>query len=120
MATTHEAQTDFVPGLRQERQSLGKTVVSWLTSTDHKVIGYLYLITSVVFFLIAGIVAMAMRLELWRPGMDLFQSKEQCNQFFTMHGTIILFLFAPPLFMGFGNVCVPLHFGAPAVASLQL
>src|SRR5690625_7981833 len=85
MATTHEAQTDFVPGLRQERQSLGKTVVSWLTSTDHKVIGYLYLITSVVFFLIGGILAMAMRLELWGPGMDLFQSKEQYNQFFTMH-----------------------------------
>src|SRR5690625_7094293 len=95
MATTHEAPTpQLVPGLRPERQSLGRTIVSWLTSTDHKVIGYLYLITAFVFFLIGGLLALAMRLELFEPGIQLFQSKEVYNQFFTMHGTIMLFLFA--------------------------
>src|SRR5690606_2747201 len=60
--------------------------------------------------------AMAIRIELFDPGMQLFQSKEQYNQFFTMHGTIMLFLFATPLFVGFGNVLVPLQIGAPDVA----
>ncbi len=120
MATTHEAATELVPGLRPERQSLGRTVVGWLTSTDHKVIGYLYLVTAFIFFLIGGVLAMAMRLELFDPGMQLFQSKEQYNQFFTMHGTIMLFLFATPLFTGFGNVFVPLQIGAPDVAFPRL
>src|SRR5690625_7301881 len=120
MATTHEVQTELVPGLRPERQSLGRTIVSWLTSTDHKVIGYMYLITSFIFFLIGGILAMAMRLELFEPGMQLFQSKEQYNQFFTMHGTIMLLLFATPVFVGFGNVIVPLQIGAPDVAFPRL
>ncbi|WP_454084310.1 aa3-type cytochrome oxidase subunit I [Georgenia sp. Marseille-Q6866] len=120
MATTDEARPQLVPGLRPERQSLGRTVVSWVTSTDHKVIGYLYLITAFLFFLIGGVLAMAMRLELFDPGMALFQSKEQYNQFFTMHGTIMLFLFATPLFTGFGNVFVPLQIGAPDVAFPRL
>src|SRR5690625_3680787 len=64
MATTEEPRTALVPGLHPQRQSLGKAVVSWLTSTDHKIIGYLYLITSFTFFLIGGILAMTMRLEL--------------------------------------------------------
>jgi cytochrome c oxidase subunit 1 len=120
MATTDEARPQLVPGLRPERQSLGRTVISWVTSTDHKVIGYLYLITAFLFFLIGGVLAMAMRLELFDPGMTLFQSKEQYNQFFTMHGTIMLFLFATPLFTGFGNVFVPLQIGAPDVAFPRL
>src|SRR5690625_7820325 len=120
MATTEEPRTALVPGLSPGRQRLGKLVVSWLTSTDHKVIGYLYLITSVVFFLIGGILAMTMRLELWGPGMHLFQSKEQYKQFFTMHGTIMLLLFATPVFVGFGNVFVPLQIGAPDVAFPRL
>ena len=118
--TTDEAQPKLVPGLRPDRQSLGRTVVSWLTSTDHKVIGYLYLITAFVFFIFGGLLALAMRLELFEPGMALFQSKEQYNQFFTMHGTIMLFLFATPLFTGFGNVFVPLQIGAPDVAFPRL
>ncbi|MDD9205495.1 cbb3-type cytochrome c oxidase subunit I, partial [Georgenia sp. 10Sc9-8] len=114
MATTEE-HVDVVPGLRPQRQSLGQTIVSWITSTDHKTIGYLYLITAFAFFGIAGILAMFIRLELFEPGM-LLQSKEQYNQFFTMHGTIMLFLFATPLFTGFGNVLVPLQIGAPDVS----
>ena len=94
-------------------------VVSWVTSTDHKVIGYLYLITSFVFFLIAGLMAMVIRAELFSPGLQ-FVTNEQYNQMFTMHGTLMLFLFATPLFVGFGNVIMPLQIGSPDVAFPRL
>ena len=98
---------------------LGRTVVKWITSTDHKTIGYLYLIMAFIFFLVAGAMAMVIRAELARPGLD-FVSLEQYNQLFTMHGTIMLFLFATPLFVGFGNVIMPLQIGAPDVAFPRL
>ena len=102
---------------RQER--IGRTVVKWITSTDHKTIGYMYLITSMVFFGIAGVMALLMRAELMRPGLQ-FLNNEQYNQLFTMHGTIMLFLFATPLFVGFANVIMPLQIGAPDVAFPRL
>ncbi|MCX6435237.1 MAG: cbb3-type cytochrome c oxidase subunit I, partial [Actinobacteria bacterium] len=63
----------------------GRLFVKWITSTDHKTIGYLYLITSFSWFLIAGILALFMRAELYAPGLQ-FWSNEQYNQMFTMHG----------------------------------
>ncbi|WP_054953505.1 aa3-type cytochrome oxidase subunit I [Flaviflexus massiliensis] len=123
MATTEVDQSiiegDFVPGLKPKKQSFGKIAISWITSTDHKTIGYMYLISSFAFFLIGGVLALVIRAELWEPGM-LLQSKEQYNQFFTMHGTIMLFLFATPLFTAFGNVLVPIQIGAPDVAFPRL
>ena len=101
------------------KQSLGAAVVKWITSTDHKVIGYMYLITSLMWFFIAGLMALAIRAELAVPGMQMI-SLEQYNQLFTMHGTIMLFLFATPLFVGFGNVIMPLQIGAPDVAFPRL
>jgi cytochrome c oxidase subunit I len=95
--------------------SPGRLAVKWMTSTDHKVIGYLYLIASFLFFLAAGIMALAIRAELAVPGLQ-FITAERYNQLFTMHGTIMLFLFATPLFVGFGNVIMPLQIGAPDVA----
>jgi cytochrome c oxidase subunit 1 len=103
-------------GRAPRRERLGRTVIKWITSTDHKTIGHLYLITSFIFFAIGGLMALAIRAELWEPGMQLLQSKEQYNQLFTMHGTIMLLLFATPLFAGFANVLVPLQIGAPDVA----
>jgi cytochrome c oxidase subunit I len=97
------------------RTSKGRIIVSWMASTDHKVIGYMYLITSFAFFLVGGIMAMLMRAELSGPGLD-YMSNEQFNQLFTMHGTIMLLLFATPLFVGFGNVVMPLQIGSPDVA----
>ncbi|GAA4639009.1 cytochrome c oxidase subunit I [Actinoallomurus vinaceus] len=97
----------------------GHILVSWLTSTDHKVIGYLYLITSFSFFLFGGVLALIMRAQLAQPGQHLVSS-EQYNQLFTMHGTIMLLLFATPLFIGFGNVIMPLQIGAPDVAFPRL
>lgn len=119
MAVTTPAAIETVPGLRPERQSLGQTIVEWITSTDHKVIGYMYLYTAFFFFMLAGAMAILIRVELFEPGMIL-QSKDQYNQLFTMHGTIMLFLFATPLFTAFGNILVPLQIGAPDVAFPRL
>ena len=68
-------------------------MIKWITSTDHKIIGQLYLITSFAYFLLAGLMALVIRAELAEPGMQLV-SNAQYNQLFTMHGTIMLFLFA--------------------------
>jgi cytochrome c oxidase subunit 1 len=103
------------PAPAKRPMTKGRLLVSWLTSTDHKVIGYLYFITSFAFFLIAGAMALLMRAELAAPGMQ-FVSLEQYNQLFTMHGTIMLFLFATPLFSGFANAIMPLQIGSPDVA----
>ncbi|TRW47176.1 cytochrome c oxidase subunit I [Georgenia yuyongxinii] len=119
MAATTQAGLDVVPGLRPHKQGLGKTLVSWMTSTDHKTIGYLYLITAFIFFCIGGVMALLIRAELFEPGM-LLQSKEQYNQLFTMHGTIMMLLFATPLFVAFGNILVPVQIGAPDVAFPRL
>ncbi len=101
------------------REPRGKIVVRWITTTDHKTIGYLYLITSFAFFLFAGLMAMVIRAELAVPGLQ-FVSKEQYNQLFTMHGSIMLLLFATPLFVGFANVIMPLQIGSPDVAFPRL
>jgi len=101
------------------KKSLGSVVVSWITSTDHKTIGYMYLMLSTFWFVVAGAFALVMRAELAVPGLQIV-SLEQYNQLFTMHGTIMLFLFATPLYVGFGNVIMPLQIGAPDVAFPRL
>ncbi|WP_221207127.1 aa3-type cytochrome oxidase subunit I [Streptosporangium becharense] len=90
-----------------------------MTSTDHKIIGHLYLITSFVFFLIGGVMALIMRAELAQPGLQI-TTNEQFNQLFTMHGTVMLLMFATPLFAGFANELMPLQIGAPDVAFPRL
>ena len=112
--------SDFMPAPEYRRKDrLGRTVIKWITSTDHKVIGYMYLMLGGSFFIIGGLMALLIRLELARPGMQ-FMNAEQYNQMFTMHGTIMLFLFATPLFVGFANVILPLQLGAPDVAFPRL
>jgi cytochrome c oxidase subunit I len=101
------------------RRQLGTITWKWMVTTDHKVIGNLYFVTSMIFFLFGGILAMAMRAELAWPGMQ-YLSYESFNQFFTMHGTIMLLLFATPLFAGFANAIMPLQIGAPDVAFPRL
>ncbi|MDQ2740109.1 MAG: cytochrome c oxidase subunit I [Actinomycetota bacterium] len=90
-----------------------------LRTTDHKMIGRMYLVTSFVFFMIGGVLALLMRAELARPGMQ-FLSLEQYNQLFTMHGTIMLLLFATPLVFAFANLVLPLQIGSPDVAFPRL
>ncbi len=96
-------------------KSPGRVVVDWLTTTDHKKIGHLYLITSFVFFLLGGLLALVLRAELARPGLQIV-SPEQYNQVFTLHGTVMLLLFATPTFAGFANAIMPLQIGSPDVA----
>ncbi|MGL5829763.1 MAG: aa3-type cytochrome oxidase subunit I [Angustibacter sp.] len=116
MATVFR-ETDWAP---PARSTLGKTAVKWLTSTDHKVIGNLYLVTSFIFFLIGGLLALLIRAELFAPGLQVVGNPEEYNQLFTMHGTIMLLLFATPLFAGFANALMPLQIGAPDVAFPRL
>jgi cytochrome c oxidase subunit 1 len=118
--TTYVERTATVtpePIVRTRRP--GSVVVRWMTSTDHKVIGYLYLMTSFAFFLFAGAMAMLIRAELFSPGTQIV-TDEFYNQLFTMHGTIMLLLFATPLFIGFANVVMPLQIGSPDVAFPRL
>jgi cytochrome c oxidase subunit 1 len=98
----------------------GNLFVDWLTTTDHKKIGYLYLITSFIYFLIGGVMALVIRAQLFAPGLEIVATKEQYNQLFTMHGTIMLLMFATPLFAGFANVLMPLQIGSPDVAFPRL
>ncbi|UXY23431.1 cytochrome c oxidase subunit I [Streptomyces cynarae] len=98
---------------------LGRTVLNWMTTTDHKVIGRLYMVTAFCFFLLAGLLAMAMRAELARPGLQ-FMSEDFYNQLFTVHGTVMMLLFATPIFAGFANAVMPLQIGAPDVAFPRL
>jgi cytochrome c oxidase subunit 1 len=95
--------------------SKGSLIRKLLTTTDHKLIGQMYLVTSFAWFLFGGILALFIRAELTRPGLQ-FMSVEQYNQIFTMHGTIMLLMFATPLFVGFANVIMPLQIGAADVA----
>ncbi|MGA5565515.1 cytochrome c oxidase subunit I [Streptomyces platensis] len=97
----------------------GSVLVDWLTTTDHKKIGHLYLITAFGFFLVGGLLAMVMRAELARPGLQIIDA-EQFNQAVTMHGTIMLLLFATPAFAGFANEIMPLQIGSPDVAFPRL
>ena len=90
-----------------------------MVTTDHKVIGNLYFITTMLFFFLGGILALGIRAELAFPGMQ-YMSRETYNQFFTMHGTIMLLLFATPLFAGFANAIMPLQIGSPDVAFPRL
>src|SRR5699024_9019858 len=101
-------------------RSKGKAIVDWITSTDHKTIGYMYLIASFSFFCIGGAMALIIRLELFEPGMQIVETKEQYNQLFTIHGPLLLLMFGTPLFAGFANVIMPLQIGAPDVAFPRL
>ena len=95
-------------------------IVNWLTSTDHKVIGKSYMITSLVTFFVAGLMAMVIRAQLLDPHTSLV-SYQTYNELFTMHGSLMLYLFAGPFaFGGLANYIVPLQVGAPDMAFPRL
>ncbi|MER7010799.1 cytochrome c oxidase subunit I [Saccharopolyspora sp. NPDC000359] len=97
----------------------GSFMARMFRTTDHKQIGILYLVTSMAFFLVGGLMAMLIRGELAVPGMQ-FLSQEQYNQLFTMHGTVMLLLYATPILFGFANYILPLQIGSPDVAFPRL
>jgi cytochrome c oxidase subunit I len=117
VTTVEQPAQTVVASPRRERK--GSIMADWLSSTDHKVIGHLYLITSFGFFMIAGVMAMIIRAQLFGPDNHIV-SDQQYNELFTMHGTIMLLLFATPLFVGFANEIMPLQIGSPDVAFPRL
>jgi len=99
------------------RRNVG--VLNWLTTTDHKLIGLSYMVTALTFFLAGGVLALVMRTQLAQPDLELV-SRETYNEFFTMHGSIMIYLFIVPFAVGLANYIVPLHIGAPDVAFPRL
>jgi cytochrome c oxidase subunit 1 len=90
-------------------------LVDWLTTVDHKKIGLLYIFTSFAIFLAGGILALLIRTELAEPGLQTM-GLNTYNQVFTMHGTLMIFLFAAQVSTGLANFLVPLQIGAADVA----
>ena len=88
----------------------------WLTTTDHKKIGIMYLVNSMLMFFIGGIFALLVRTELATPGIQLFTNEHVYNEAFSMHATVMIFLFIIPVLAGLGNYAVPLMIGAPDMA----
>jgi cytochrome c oxidase subunit I len=108
-----------VPTAARRRGISGSGLLRVFQTTDHKQIGIMYLATSFAFFLIGGVMALLIRAELGYPGLQ-FLSPEQYNQLFTMHGTVMMLLYATPNVFGFANVILPLQIGSPDVAFPRL
>ncbi len=105
------ATTTLTPAASTYRSAL----YDWITTTDHKKIGILYVINSFFFFFLAGLLALGVRSELAQPGLQLV-TDQTYNELFSMHGTAMIFLFIIPVLAGFGNYIVPLQIGAPDMA----
>jgi cytochrome c oxidase subunit I len=102
-------------GVREEQTGW----LSWLTTTDHKKIGIMYLFATFVFFLLGGVEALIMRLQLAQPNGTLV-TPETYNGLVSMHGTTMIFLFVVPVMAGFANYFVPLMIGARDMAFPRL
>jgi len=95
-------------------------ILEWITTTDHKKIGVLYLFTTFFFFLLSGgLLALAMRTQLATPDGQILTA-QQYNAAFTMHGTTMVFLFVVPVWTGFANYIIPLQLGARDMAFPRL
>lgn len=117
--TTLAARTEDLLG-PSESEHGPSGLLKWLTSTDHKVIGKSYTITAFIFFLIAGAMAIVIRTQLAAPDNNIV-SQHVYNELFTMHGSVMLYLFAGPFaFGGLANFIVPLQIGAPDMAFPRL
>jgi cytochrome c oxidase subunit 1 len=118
MAATYTPQRVTMAGaLKEARESAGtyKGIWSWIATVDHKRIGMMYFVTSFFFFLVGGLEALLIRVQLARPEND-FLSPDQYNRIFTMQGTTMIFLVVMPMSAAFFNLLVPLMIGARDVA----
>ena len=105
-------------GLAHHR-GLPRTLVAWLTTTDHKAIGVAYAVTAGVFLVIGGALAGIIRTELAAPGMQIVD-EQTYNSVFTIHGSVMVFLFAVPFGFALANYLIPLQIGAPDLAFPRL
>lgn len=117
MTLQADAPTGSEPALEHEHQRTWKDYFTF--NTDHKVIGIQYLVTSFLFYMVGGSLAGAIRTELATPEPDFIQP-ELYNQFFTLHGTIMIFLWIVPAGAGFANYLIPLMVGAKDMAFPRL
>ncbi len=117
-STAYRVTTGAQTAVRTDHRA-GTMAMRLLTTTDHKVLGQMYLWTALAYFAFGGLLALAIRAELAFPGLQ-YLSYEVFNQFFTMHGTIMLLMFATPMFAAFANALMPLQIGAPDVAFPRL
>lgn len=119
IATLRAARTRGFPPWFQRH------VLHWLTTTDHKEIGLLYIISSFTFFIVGGIYAIEVRTTLALPALGLAPNAlgvtaDMYSSLFTMHGVVMIFLFIMPLMAGFGNYLVPTMVGAKDMAMPRL
>jgi cytochrome c oxidase subunit I len=114
---TYVAPVPHIVAHHAEREARGWT--SWLATTDHKRIGIMYMVTTFVFFVLGGIEALLIRLQLGAPENTLV-SPQTYNQLFTMHGTTMVFLFVVPMMAGIANYFLPLMIGARDMAYPRL
>src|SRR5579871_1136517 len=118
MASTTHAE-DAAHGHGHEHAHHPSGFLRWLTTTNHKDIGTLYLCFSFTMFMVGGVLAMGIRAELFEPGLQLWHP-EFFNQLTTMHGLIMVFGAIMPAFVGFANWLVPMQVGAPDMAFARL
>ena len=104
-----------VQGIRPEPVRRRSAWVEWFTTTDHKKIGTMYMVTAFIYFIIGGGLAMVVRTNLLVPA-GLLGNYSTYNQMFTMHATVMIFLFVMPMTVGIANYVVPLMIGAADMA----
>lgn len=121
MATTsHTTTSNAAHDGRFNYLTENTSLKAWLTTVDHKRLGLMYLAFVLLAFVVGGIFALLLRLELWTPQQDLF-TQDQYNKIFTLHGAIMVFLFIiPSVPAALGNFCLPLMLGAKDVAFPRL
>jgi len=117
MATAVAQPVPQIVAHRAEREPRGW--MSWITTTDHKRIGIMYMVTTFAFFCLGGVEALMIRLQLGAPENTLV-APQTYNQLFTMHGTTMIFLFIVPMMAGLANYFVPLMIGARDMAYPRL
>ncbi len=107
------------PDLKESEFSFSETFYAWVATVDHKRLGLMYVVTALLFLVIAGLMAMVIRLQLVRPDNHLVDP-DTYNRLFTMHGTTMVFLVGMPMVAGFANYLVPLMIGARDMAFPRL
>src|SRR5215475_5213569 len=119
--TTHENPLAglAIPPVEAEADPLFRRIHGWIITIDHKRLGLMYIMYGLFFFVVAGIEATLIRIQLAFPRND-FISPQLFNQLFTMHGTTMVFLVGMPLIFGFANYLVPLMIGARDMAFPRL
>src|SRR5271155_6247772 len=114
---TYAAPIPQISSHHVEHEDSGWT--SWITTTDHKKIGIMYMVLTFVFFILGGTEALMIRLQLGAPNNTLV-TPEIYNELFTLHGTTMIFLFVVPMMAGIANYFLPLMIGARDMAFPRL